>query len=206
MWYWTEIMNDWEQRLDTTYREWLAVVWAVLILRLYLEGSQFTIWTDHHALNCILNLADVTEKLAKRHLRLIEYSINKVQRALVAHQAADALWRLNVTRTEDFDISDDIRIIAVTTRAPKVLSEVTNDTPKTPFWDKRTTLSSSSPVHECTSHRRIFQQNSTHCGSILVVQQFWQEHTLSEPFTYRWLCKKVLQQSMRPNISHSAHD
>lgn len=38
------------KNLDTTHRECLAVVWDILLLRLYLEGPRTTLRTDHHTI------------------------------------------------------------------------------------------------------------------------------------------------------------
>lgn len=54
-----------ERAYDTTHRESHSVVWAALLLRFYLKGTKFGVWTDHHALKWILKLADATEKLAR---------------------------------------------------------------------------------------------------------------------------------------------
>lgn len=49
---------------DTTHRKRLALVCAVLLPLLYLQGTRFTIQTDHDSLKFILNLAYATGKLA----------------------------------------------------------------------------------------------------------------------------------------------
>lgn len=68
--YWSRSLNKAEKAYDTTHRECLAVVWAVLMLRYYLEGARFTIRTNHDALRWILNMADATGKLARWRLHL----------------------------------------------------------------------------------------------------------------------------------------
>lgn len=46
----------------TDHRECIPVVWAVLLLRTYFEGSSLKISTDHDALRLILNMTDATKK------------------------------------------------------------------------------------------------------------------------------------------------
>lgn len=75
----------------TTQREFLDIICSVLLLRPYLEGTQFIIQTDHESLWWILDLADATEKLARRRLRLSELNYDVVHRAEVKHWAASAL-------------------------------------------------------------------------------------------------------------------
>lgn len=60
--YWPRTLTTAERAYGTTHRECLAVIWAVLILRPYLEGTRFTIRTDHDALRWILNMSDATGK------------------------------------------------------------------------------------------------------------------------------------------------
>lgn len=64
---WLRSLTYDEHKYDTAHRECLAVIWAVLLIRPYLEGSQLTIRTDHDPLNWIFNLVDATSKLARWH-------------------------------------------------------------------------------------------------------------------------------------------
>lgn len=66
--YWSCTLGDPKKNLDTTHREFLAAVWAVLILRLYLEGTKFIIRSNQHALGWVPNHADATGKLARWRL------------------------------------------------------------------------------------------------------------------------------------------
>lgn len=46
---WSRTPDEPQKKLETTHKESLAVVWAVLLLRPYLEGNRFNIRTDHEA-------------------------------------------------------------------------------------------------------------------------------------------------------------
>lgn len=48
--YWSHYLNDAQHAYDTTHRDYYAVLWTVLMLRPYLEGTKFTIRTDHDSL------------------------------------------------------------------------------------------------------------------------------------------------------------
>jgi RNase H-like domain found in reverse transcriptase len=72
----------------------LAIVWAVLQLRPYLEGKHFVFRTDHNSLRWVLNLAYAQGRLARWRLRLLEFDF-EVQYAPGKEQhGADTLSRL----------------------------------------------------------------------------------------------------------------
>lgn len=72
------------------YRKCLAVVWAALLLRPYLEWCQFIFRTDNHALRWIVKLADAAGKLARRCLRVTDYDFEIVYIGGEKHQTTDA--------------------------------------------------------------------------------------------------------------------
>ena len=109
--YWSRSLSKSEQNYTTTEQECLAVVWAVLILRPYLEGTEFTIRTDHDSLKLLLNLSDATGRLQRWRLRLqqFEYVINHCPG--VQHRAADAVSRLATTGLDQTEIDDDLSVL-----------------------------------------------------------------------------------------------
>lgn len=48
--YWSRSLNDAEHRYETTHRECLAFMWALLLLRTYLEGARLKIRTEQDSL------------------------------------------------------------------------------------------------------------------------------------------------------------
>lgn len=70
--YWSRSLNRAENSYDTTHRESLAVIWVLLMLRLYVEGWRVTIRTGHDALLWILNIEDTTGNLSRWILRIQE--------------------------------------------------------------------------------------------------------------------------------------
>lgn len=76
--YLSRSLTDAKRRSNTKKGECLAIMWAVLQLRRYLENSRFTITTDRDSLKWILNLTNSTGRLAKCHVRLFEYELDIV--------------------------------------------------------------------------------------------------------------------------------
>lgn len=111
------VLKSCESNLDTIHRECLAVVWSILLLRQFLEGTRFTVRAYHRALKWILSMADATEKLARSRLRLLEYDFKVIYRAGVRHQAADVISRVRTEGKDYLDIETDIPVKAVAAHA-----------------------------------------------------------------------------------------
>lgn len=67
--------------MSTNHKEYLEVIWAITFLRFYLEGTRFTIKTDHEALRWSLTMTEATGKQARWRLRLRETEYDIVHRA-----------------------------------------------------------------------------------------------------------------------------
>lgn len=113
--YWSRSLTDAKLNYDTTQLECLAIVRAVLLLRSYLKGTQFTSRTDYYSLKCILNLTDSTKKLERWRLRLSEFDSDVVHCAGVKRQASDALFYLRATGKDDIALKDDLPLLVIDT-------------------------------------------------------------------------------------------
>lgn len=82
-----------ERKYSTTERECLAVLWSIEKLRPYIEGTHFTVVTDHWSLCWLNNLKDPTGRLARWAIRLQQYSFDLVHRKGKDHVVPDMLSR-----------------------------------------------------------------------------------------------------------------
>lgn len=98
--------GKWE-RLVTAHREFLAVIWDVTLLALYLEGAHFTIPIISEAMRWILTLVETARKLARQRLRLLQFESHIVHRASIKHHAADVLSHLVTIGTDRILLVDE---------------------------------------------------------------------------------------------------
>lgn len=87
--------------------------WTVLLLRLYMKNTQLTIRTDPYSLKSILNLTVSVGRLARWCLRLSSYEFDVVHRAVIKHQAADALFCLQTTRKDRTSLEEHFSVLAI---------------------------------------------------------------------------------------------
>jgi RNase H-like domain found in reverse transcriptase len=100
-------------------------VWAVTHLRPYLEGIEFTVRTEHHALRRVMNLSDAQGRLARWRLRLSEFTFKVEYHPGAAHHTADALSRLPHQAVPPDPIEEEIPVCSVSAQANR--TSVTRD-------------------------------------------------------------------------------
>ncbi len=113
--YWSRSLTPAEKNYSTTEKECLAVVWSVLMLRPYLEGTRFTVRTDYHALRCVLagSRTESHGRLERWRLRLLEFDFEVQYRPGRSHHAADVMFRMP-TAAEDTDpIEEGVPVLPV---------------------------------------------------------------------------------------------
>jgi hypothetical protein len=107
-----------ERNYSTTERECLAIVWAVTHIRPYLEGVEFTVLTDHHAMRWVMNLAEAQGRLARWRLRPSEFAFKVEYSPGTTHHAADVLSRLPSKGVSQSPIEVDIPVAVVELKDP----------------------------------------------------------------------------------------
>ena len=106
--FWSRTLAPAERNYSTGERECLAVIWAIQILRPYLERKHFDLYTDHQALKWMMSLTDVSGRLARWRLRLLEFDFTVRYRKGAANSVADAISRLPTFN--DCPIGPDLEI------------------------------------------------------------------------------------------------
>lgn len=92
--FWSRSLAPAERNYSASEKECLAVVWAVQILRPYLERKHFILYTDHQALRWLMELADAASRLARWRLRLMEFDFTVKYKQGIKNNIADAISRL----------------------------------------------------------------------------------------------------------------
>ena len=113
--YWSRAFTKQEHDYNTTEKECMPIVWAILLLRPYLEGQRFTIQMYSDSLRWVLNLADAKGRLARWRLRLSEHDYLVEHRTGIKRQPADALSRLETTGVDISSLREEISCYLINT-------------------------------------------------------------------------------------------
>jgi len=102
--------------------EGLGVVWAVGLLRPYIEGTEFLIRCGHKTLKWILTATACTKnRLNRWRILLSEFDYDLEYKPGPQHAVADALSRLPTEGLDTGPISQEIPTVGMTTRSGAVL-------------------------------------------------------------------------------------
>jgi len=103
-----------EHPYGVTENECLAVVWASLKLRPYLEGDRFLVRTNHDCLRWILNIEGSGKpRLARWRLRLSELEFDVAYKPGMTHYMADTISRLESGGSDETAFDDAVPVLAV---------------------------------------------------------------------------------------------
>ena len=97
-----------EIHYSVSEKECLAVLWAVKHYHIYLAGTEFTIVTDHKALQWLMDINEPTGRLARWSIYLQAYNFKIIHRAGIKHTNADAMSRIYNMEFIDENIENNI--------------------------------------------------------------------------------------------------
>jgi hypothetical protein len=86
-------LNSAESKYSVTELELLALIFVTKQFRCYIYGRKFTVYTDHRALEWLLNLQDPSSRLTRWSVKLAEYDFVVEHRPNSRTHHADALSR-----------------------------------------------------------------------------------------------------------------
>ena len=89
--FWSRSLTPAEKNYSVGEKECLAIVWAVQLLRPYLEGTHFDLYIDDHALKWMLSGSDHSGRLARWRLRLLEFDFSVAYKKGAKNTIADAI-------------------------------------------------------------------------------------------------------------------
>lgn len=92
--FYSQKLNGCQKNYSVTEKECLAAVMAVKRFRLYVEMMKFTVITDHASLKWLMNLKDLSGRLARWSLQLQAYNFEIEHRKVKDNVVADMLSRL----------------------------------------------------------------------------------------------------------------
>jgi len=108
------VLEGAERAFGVTEMENLAVVWASLKLRAYLDGDRFLVRTDHDCLRWLLNIDGTAHRrLARWHMRLNELSFDIAYKPGQTHWLADGMSRIVTSGANRSADDTDLPVFAV---------------------------------------------------------------------------------------------
>ena len=106
--YFSKTLSTTERNYSITEQEYFAVVWSLLTLRTYLDGTGFYVRTDYDALKWLMRLNDPSGRLNRLRLRLAEFDFEIIYRPGRKQQVPDALSRLTNNDNTTHEVDNDI--------------------------------------------------------------------------------------------------
>jgi transposase InsO family protein len=111
--YWSRQLSSAERNYSATEREALAIVWAVKLLRPYLEAAEFVVLTDHRACVALFQHRSPNLRIEKWRVQLAEFRFTVRYRPGSDNASADTLSRLVTEGHDESEFDDDLPTLLV---------------------------------------------------------------------------------------------
>ena len=162
--YYSRKLSDAETRYTATELECLAIVDSIKYFRIYVEGTNFKVFTDHKALKWLLNFESTKRRLYRWSQELSLYTFDVIHRAGKHMAHVDALSRAPVClylNDEDI-VTAQLQDISQSNSYRKPVHIITNtkandvdiQTPERPF-DTQTSDTNNKPFHIIRNGRKV---------------------------------------------------
>lgn len=89
------------------------MVWALFLLRPYLQGTRFVVRTDHKALRWMLHMDGAHGRLVRWRLRLAKFDYTVETKPGRYHHAADTMSRLETTGVDKTPIPEELPLLTL---------------------------------------------------------------------------------------------
>ena len=106
--FYSRAMQPEQGNYSATEKECLGLVWSVLHLWNNVEGSRFTVRTDHECLSCIYRFTTATGRLLRWRLRSAELDFVVKYKKGADHHLPDALFRMPTAGLDQKELDDEI--------------------------------------------------------------------------------------------------
>nr|CAI5854469.1 unnamed protein product [Callosobruchus analis] len=129
-----------ERKYSVTEKELLAVLFGVEKLRPYIEGTHFTVVTDHYSLKWLFSIKEPTGRIARWQLRLQAFDFDVIHRKGKDHIVPDVLSRsVPIIDVVDVDVTHPSAGGTVSTDPwySGMIQKVTSSPDKYPLWRVR---------------------------------------------------------------------
>lgn len=123
--YFSRSLNEAQTKYSAIELELLAIIWSVEWFRAYLYGRKFYIYTDHKPLVYLFSNRNMSCRLHRWRLTLMEYNFEVIHREGKANVGPDALSRIKINEKQEEDTKT---IFMVKTRSNYDSEETNIDT------------------------------------------------------------------------------
>lgn len=105
--YWFNLLTSADLVYHTLQREFFAIFWVILLLRSYFQGTHFTTCTGHDSFKWMLDLSDVSGRLASWCSQVSDFDFDVVHQTGEKRQVAGELLKA-LTDGQASDLDKDV--------------------------------------------------------------------------------------------------